>query len=55
MNPWEIVSWIGAIAVAVVILVMLFVFVKGVIKPSKKPEHPVDRLARRLGGGGANE
>lgn len=50
MNPWEIVSWIGAIAVAIVILGLLYVFVKNLIRPSR-PEHPVDRLARRLGGG----
>lgn len=53
MNPWEIVSWIGAIAVSIVIVGTLFVFVKGLVKPSK-PEHPVDRLARKLGGGGSN-
>lgn len=49
MNPWEIVSWIGAIAVSVVIIGLLVVFVKGLVKPSS-PEHPVDRMARRLGG-----
>lgn len=53
MNPWDIVSWIGAIAVAILILGLLYVFVKGLFKPSA-PEHPVDRLARRLGGGRAD-
>lgn len=48
MNPWEIVSWIGAIAVAIVILGVLFVFVKSLVKPARA-EHPVDRLARRMG------
>ncbi|WP_311257176.1 hypothetical protein [Microbacterium sp. WCS2018Hpa-9] len=49
MNPWEIVSWIGAIAVSIVILGLLFVFVKSLLKPTK-PEHPIDRLARRMSG-----
>ena len=53
MNPWEIVSWIGAISVSLVILGLLFVFVKALVKPSR-PEHPVDRLARRLGRDGAD-
>lgn len=47
MNPWDIVSWIGAIAVAVVIIGVLFVFVRSLVKPA---EHPADRMARRLSG-----
>lgn len=54
MNPWEIVSWIGAIAVAIVILGLLILFVKAFVAPSK-PEHPVDRLARTMNGGGSRE
>lgn len=47
MNPWDIVSWICAIAVAVVIIGILFVFVRSIIRPA---EHPADRDLRKLGG-----
>ncbi|MGM1017997.1 MAG: hypothetical protein ACQEW8_10715 [Actinomycetota bacterium] len=45
MNPWDIVSWIGAIAVAIIILGMLYLFVRQLVKPA---EHPADRALRRL-------
>lgn len=45
MNPWDIVSWIGAVAVSIVIVGAVFVFVRGIFKPA---EHPADRALRRL-------
>lgn len=47
MNPWDIVSWIGAIAVAIVIVGFLFVFVRSIVRPA---EHPADRALRKLEG-----
>lgn len=40
MNPWEIVSWVGAVCVAVVIVVATGVVVRNMVKSKPAEQKP---------------
>jgi hypothetical protein len=40
MNPWEIVSWIGAVSVALLIVVVTVSVIVGIIRNATKPDKP---------------
>ncbi|MDI2097997.1 hypothetical protein [Ruicaihuangia caeni] len=49
MNPWDIVSWIGAIAVGLLIIALSVTMLTSLVRGPQKREDQFDRLARRLG------